>query len=51
MTAALASFGESVRNAIDDSDSFVDIDSSDLFTEVSRGIDYQLWLVESHKHL
>ena len=43
---ALASIGESVRNAIDESDQFGDIDTSDLFTEVSRGIDYQLWLVE-----
>ncbi len=51
VTAALASFGESVRNAIDESDSFGDIDTSDLFTEVSRGIDYQLWLVESHRQL
>jgi starvation-inducible DNA-binding protein len=50
VTAALASFGESVRNAIDESASFDDIDTSDLFTEVSRGIDYQLWLVESHRH-
>jgi starvation-inducible DNA-binding protein len=51
VTEALASFGESVRNAIDESDQFGDIDTSDLFTEVSRGIDYQLWLVESHKQL
>ena len=42
VTAALASFGESARNAIDESDQFGDIDTSDLFTEVSRGIDYQL---------
>ena len=49
MTEALASFGESARNAIDESDEFADIDTSDLFTEVSRGIDYQLWLVESHR--
>jgi starvation-inducible DNA-binding protein len=49
VTSALASFGESVRNAIDESDEFGDIDTSDLFTEVSRGIDYQLWLVESHR--
>ena len=49
VTSALASFGESARNAIDESDSFGDIDTSDLFTEVSRGIDYQLWLVESHR--
>jgi starvation-inducible DNA-binding protein len=49
VTAALASFGESVRNAIGDSDEFGDIDTSDLFTEISRGIDQQLWLVESHR--
>ena len=49
VTAALATFGESVRGAIDESDQFGDIDTSDLFTEVSRGIDYQLWLVESHR--
>ena len=51
VTAALASFGESARNAIDESDEFGDIDTSDLFTEVSRGIDYQLWLVESRDSL
>jgi starvation-inducible DNA-binding protein len=51
VTAALASFGESVRNGIDESDEFGDIDTSDLFTEVSRGIDQQLWLVESHRQL
>jgi starvation-inducible DNA-binding protein len=51
VTSALASFGETARNAIDESDSFGDIDTSDLFTEVSRGIDYQLWLVESHRQL
>ena len=51
VTAALSSFGESARNAINESDEFGDIDTSDLFTEVSRGIDYQLWLVESHRSL
>jgi starvation-inducible DNA-binding protein len=51
VTEALASFGESVRNAIGESDQFGDIDTSDLFTEVSRGIDYQLWLVEAHRPL
>jgi starvation-inducible DNA-binding protein len=51
ITAALASFGEWARNAIDESASFGDADTSDLFTEVSRGIDYQLWLVELHRQL
>ena len=45
---ALAAFGKSVREAIDTSDGFGDKDTADLFTEVSRGVDYQLWLVESH---
>ncbi|HEV2303282.1 MAG TPA: ferritin-like domain-containing protein, partial [Stellaceae bacterium] len=45
---ALAAFGQSARNAIDTSDGFGDKDTADLFTEVSRGVDYQLWLVESH---
>jgi starvation-inducible DNA-binding protein len=49
VTAALASFGESVRNAIGESDEFGDLDTADVFTEVSRGIDQQLWLVESHR--
>jgi starvation-inducible DNA-binding protein len=51
VTAALASFGGSARNAIDESDQFGDIDTSDLFTEISRVIDYQLWLVEAHREL
>jgi hypothetical protein len=40
-----------VHNAIDESDDFGDIDTSDLFTEISRGVDHQLWLVESHRQL
>ena len=49
VTAALAAFGESVRNAIDETAAFGDADTSDAFTEVSRGVDQQLWLVESHR--
>jgi starvation-inducible DNA-binding protein len=48
VTAALAAFGDSARKAIDEAAAFGDQDTSDVFTEVSRGIDYQLWLVESH---
>jgi starvation-inducible DNA-binding protein len=48
VTAALAAFGDSARKAIDDAAAFGDQDTSDVFTEVSRGIDYQTWLVESH---
>src|SRR5882762_8168386 len=49
VTAALATFGESARNAIDETASFGDADTSDAFTEISRGVDQQLWLVESHR--
>jgi hypothetical protein len=38
----------STRKRIGDTIAFGDADTADLFTEVSRGIDYQLWLVESH---
>jgi len=48
VTAALAAFGDSARKAIDETAAFGDQDTSDVFTEVSRGVDYQLWLVESH---
>lgn len=50
VTAALATFGASVCKAIDEAAEFGDQDTSDVFTEVSRGVDKQLWLVESHLH-
>jgi starvation-inducible DNA-binding protein len=50
VTAALAGFGDTTRKAIDQAAAFGDQDTSDVFTEVSRGIDKQLWLVESHLH-
>ncbi len=50
VTAALATFGEAARKAIDEASAFGDADTSDVFTEISRGVDYQLWLVESHLH-
>jgi starvation-inducible DNA-binding protein len=50
VTAALAAFGDSARKAIDEAAAFGDQDTSDAFTEVSRGVDKQLWLVESHLH-
>jgi starvation-inducible DNA-binding protein len=49
VTAALAAFGESVRHAIDETASDGDADTSDVFTEISRGVDQQLWLLESHR--
>ena len=48
VSGALAAFGQSARQAIDESAGFGDADTADVFTEISRGIDHQLWLVESH---
>ncbi len=48
VTAALAAFGDSARKAIDEAAAYGDQDTSDVFTEISRGVDSQLWLVESH---
>lgn len=44
----LAAFGKLVRDAINSTAEAGDADTSDLFTEVSRAIDKQLWFVEAH---
>jgi starvation-inducible DNA-binding protein len=51
VTDALASFSDSLHDAIDQSEALGDQDTSELFTEVSRGIDYELWFVQSHQPL
>jgi starvation-inducible DNA-binding protein len=48
VAGALAAFGQSARDAIDEASKFGDADTADVLTEVSRGIDQQLWFVESH---
>jgi starvation-inducible DNA-binding protein len=48
MSGALAAFGQSARMAADQAASFGDANTADLFTEISRGVDQQLWFVESH---
>ena len=48
MRTALATFGANARRAIDESTELKDADTADLFTEVSRGIDKLLWMVEAH---
>ena len=45
---ALADFGRHVRQAIDEAGELGDVDTADVFTEVSRGIDKWLWMVEAH---
>ena len=44
----LAAFGASAREAIDTATELGDMDTADLFTEVSRAIDKHLWFVEAH---
>jgi Ferritin-like domain len=48
VAAALAAFGRAARAAIDVAADAKDQDSSDIFTEISRGTDKWLWMVEAH---
>ena len=48
LSRALAFFGETVRKAIDQTDEIGDKGTADIFTEISRGIDKDLWFVEAH---
>jgi starvation-inducible DNA-binding protein len=48
VSRALAVFGKSVRAGVDSAAKAGDVDTSDLFTEVSRGVDKMLWFVEAH---
>lgn len=48
LSSVLADFGKKVRANIDDADQAGDMNTADLFTEVSRDIDKLLWFVEAH---
>ena len=48
VAAVLGQFGRSVRSDIDETANLPDADTADVLTEVSRGIDQQLWFVEAH---
>ncbi|MDQ0505810.1 DNA starvation/stationary phase protection protein Dps [Xanthobacter agilis] len=48
VAATLAAFGQSAREASDLAAGFGDANTADLFTHISRGLDQQIWLVESH---
>lgn len=43
-----AQFANAIRASIDEVDEAGDPDTADIFTEVSRGIDKQLWFLEAH---
>jgi starvation-inducible DNA-binding protein len=48
LSSALAAFATAAREAIDRAAGLGDVDTSDVFTEISRESDKQLWLVETH---
>ncbi len=48
LVARFASLAKTTRAAIDAAAAFGDVDTSDLFTEVSRGLDKHLWFLEAH---
>jgi starvation-inducible DNA-binding protein len=48
LSSVLAAFGKSARKAIQDANDLGDLDTADLFTEISRGTDKWLWFVEAH---
>ena len=48
LSASIAAFGKAVREGIDQAGTIGDADTADLFTQVSRETDKQLWLLEAH---
>jgi starvation-inducible DNA-binding protein len=48
LSRSLAYFGSVVRQGIDRADEMGDKGTADIFTEISRGADKDLWFVESH---
>jgi starvation-inducible DNA-binding protein len=43
-----AAYGNALHDNIEQADDAGDADTADIFTEVSRGIDKQLWFLEAH---
>lgn len=48
LSSTLALFNKHARKAIDESDALGDAVTADMFTSIVRGLDKQLWFVESH---
>ena len=51
LSDVLAEFGRTARIGIEEMNDFQDADSADVLTEVSRGIDKWLWMVEVHQQV
>jgi starvation-inducible DNA-binding protein len=50
LSDVLAQFGRTVRMGIEEMVDLKDADSADILTEISRGTDKWLWMVEAHLH-
>jgi starvation-inducible DNA-binding protein len=48
LSSALAAFAKAARAAIARCDEAGDADTADVFTQISRGVDKWLWMVEAH---
>lgn len=48
LSTAIATFNSYARKGIDDTDAMGDAVTSDMLTQITRGLDKQLWFVESH---
>ena len=49
VASVIAEAGRNIRQAADEADQLGDKDSEDIFVEISRGLDMQLWFIESHQ--
>lgn len=49
LSERMGTFAKSVRAAIDEADNASDADTADIFTQVSRAVDKDLWFVAAHE--
>jgi starvation-inducible DNA-binding protein len=48
LLARYGQYGSTIRANIDKTDELGDADTADLFTEISRQIDSDMWFIEAH---